>query len=990
MLTRARALTDPRTQGYVDSYLIPNSITSMLDCSIVSGSRNLGVMCFEHVNVQHSWEKDEITFGCQVADQFGMAFLNRDRWEVLHALSQSEKFLNRAQAVAKTGHWHLDIRQSILTLSNETYRIFGVEAGMPHVRKLMIGLIHPEDLARVMDARLLSLKGAPYQLTYRAIVGGETLWVEERAEIEFDIDGQPVFAMGTVQDVTEQVKTARELENYRQHLEELVAVRTAELEAAKLKAEAASLAKSAFLSNMSHEIRTPMNAIIGYAHLIRNDTMTMRQIHQLDKLSNAAMHLLQIINDILDISKIEANKITLETFEFDPEQLIESVCGIVETDVAAKKLYLLIDLNNYKPLVLRGDVIRLRQILLNLVNNAVKFTESGGIIVALKLVAQKDKQAIYRFEVKDTGIGMTREHISRLFRDFEQADESTTRRYGGTGLGLAISQRLAKMMGGRIDVESTLGQGSTFRLEIPFEISSSAPKRSIKFKSYEGMRVLVVDDIPDAREIIVGMLAELGFRADSVASGQEALAAVSRADQTGDAYKTLIIDLSMPDMDGVDTVLILKSLSLVNFPAILLVTAYSNQIPYEELARVGISQILSKPLTVSKIHAALCELSLQPADTQTKKPVSLVTINLDQELKKRQGAHVLLVEDNPINQEVTCQLLESVGIRTTVAENGKAAVAMAGAGNYDLILMDLQMPVMGGLEATMEIRRLAGMESIPILAMTANVFEEERHKCMSAGMNDHLAKPVKPEILYKSLIHWLPAKNYNENPPVTETRVEESRNENTESEHSRLITSLQAIDGLDVAAGLRSLLGDVHRYARLLNQFVEGHGEDAAKLSAYATSGSLETVQQSAHALKGVAGTLGITRVQNVAFTLEKLARQGADRNLLQNPIDLLATELKTLAEAMQNALPAKQTLRNTLVVDPETLLRANTVLSHLDTLLSSSDASAYDLFEESKELLYNVLGETVAQLEKQIQDFDFADALKTLHAAWNKTKATP
>lgn len=979
------ALTDPRTRGYVDSYLIPNGITSILDCSIVSGSRNMGVMCFGHVNVEHRWENDEITFGCQVADQLGMAFLNRDRWKVLHALRQSEKFLNRAQAVAKTGHWHLDIRQNLLTLSNESRRIFGVEAYVPPEQDYLSRLIHCEDRAQVVNARLLSRQGFPYQITYRAIVDSETLWIEERAEIEFDTAGQPIIAMGTVQDVTEQIKTAKELENHRLHLEEQVRERTKELEAAKLKAESASLAKSAFLSNMSHEIRTPMNAIIGYAHLIRNDTLTMKQIHQLDKLSSAALHLLQIINDILDISKIEANKMTLEAFEFDPEQLIESVCGIVETDVSNKNLYLLVDLNNYKPLALRGDVIRLRQILLNLVNNAVKFTENGGIIVSLRLVEQNGKQATYRFDVKDTGIGMTKEQVARLFRDFEQADESTTRRYGGTGLGLAISQRLAKMMGSQIHLESSFGHGSTFWFEMSFEIASSLPKSPLNIKSFQGLHALVVDDIPDACEITSGLLAELGFRPYSVASGQEALEALSQADQSGDAYKLIVMDLSMPDMNGIDTVHILKSLSLSSCPAILMVTAYSNQIPYEDLALAGISHVLSKPLTVNKIHAALSELLQQPSDAQTKKQAPLLTATLDQELKKRQGAHILLVEDNPINQEVTCQLLESVGMQATVAENGKTAIAMAGSGQFDLILMDLQMPVMGGLESTLAIRGLPGMESIPILAMTANVFEEERRKCMNAGMNDHLAKPVKPEILYKSLVHWLPAKNYTDHSVDAETKLEESRSESTEPEHSRLIASLRTLNGLDVEAGLRSLLGDVPRYARLLEQFVERHGEDAVKLGVYATSGSLETVQQSAHALKGVAGTLGFTRMQNLAFELEKLARRRADRNLLKQPINLLAAELKTVTEGLQQALPAKQKMQYIPVVDPETLLRADDILSRLEVLLVSSDASSYDLFEESRVLLYNVLGESASQLEKEIQGFDFADALKTVRAARKK-----
>ena len=360
------------------------------------------------------WHDDEITFGCQIADQIGMAFLNRDRLRLLHALQENQKVLTLAQTASE--------------------------------------------------------------------------------------------------------KAARELDAYRLHLEELVETRTAELLAAKTAAETASHAKSVFLSNMSHEIRTPMNAILGYAHLLRRDPLTPRQGDQLRKLSGAAQHLLQIINDILDISKIEANRMQLEKTNFDPLRVLRHACDLVSETVAAKHLALKVD-PDHIPASVRGDGIRLGQVLINLINNAVKFTEKGEVIVIGRTLDLPDGRLLLRFDVRDTGIGMTKEQLSRLFQEFEQADDSTTRRFGGTGLGLAISKRLVDLMGGTLSVESELGTGSCFHLEVPFERAEATPS-PMQLSTLRDVRALVIDDEPDARLMLGEMLRNFGLVVDEAASGK--------------------------------------------------------------------------------------------------------------------------------------------------------------------------------------------------------------------------------------------------------------------------------------------------------------------------------------------------------------------------------------------------------------------------------------------------------------------------------------
>ena len=763
-----------------------------------------------------------------------------------------------------------------------------------------------------------------------------------------------------VADHLDRRETAQELEAHRRHLEQLVEVRTAQLEAARAEAEAANQAKSTFLANMSHEIRTPMNAIIGFAHLIKREPLSSTQLAQVDKMSGAAQHLLHLINDILDLSKIEAQKMILEVQDFEPTRVVDHVCAIVADQVEAKGLELLADLGSM-PLMLRGDGHRLGQVLLNLVGNAVKFTDAGTVTIAVRTVAEDDGGVLLRFEVRDTGIGMTPEQMERLFSVFEQADSSTTRRFGGTGLGLAISRRLVELMGGTIDVRSEAGAGTTFWMEIPFQRSAQTPQQLATIESLRGSRALVVDDLEDAREILAAMLTEFGMRADTAESGEAALEAVIGADTAGDAYQLLIIDWKMPGLNGVEVARRLQELPLAHRPSYLMATAYGSQVPRDAAGAAGVTRVLTKPVTPSVLCDALME-SMAGAVAFEAAPAG----ELDDELRRRRGAHVLLVEDNAINQEVATLLLDAAGMRVSVAGNGQEAVDMASATRYDLVLMDVQMPVMNGLEATRLIRGLPGWRSVPILALTANAFEEDGKDSLRAGMNDHVAKPVEPRVLYQHLVRWLP-------PRDQEDDAGEAAGGQPQAD---LPEELLAVDGLDTAAGLRTLMGATGRYVDLLRRFVDGHAGDAAEVVSLASQGDTEALRQKVHTVKGVAGTLGALRLQAAAAELETAARRREDVEVLGRAADVVAAELDRLVASLRDVLPATAPAEDAGAVD---WLQVADVLARLEPLVASGNTAANQLYEEEAEVIAAACGDGARTLGRQLADFDYDEALGTV-----------
>jgi len=570
------------------------------------------------------------------------------------------------------------------------------------------------------------------------------------------------------QDITEQKRASSELERYRHHLEELVGERTAQLASAKEVAEQASRAKSVFLANMSHEIRTPMNAIIGLNHLVERNTADLEQRERLHKVADAAHHLLSIINQILDISKIEAGKLELEPADFLLSRVLDNTSILILDRLRSHGLAFHTEIDPALPPVLHGDPLRIGQILLNYLSNAVKFTERGSISITVTLIAENADELLVRFAVTDTGIGIPAEQQARIFDAFEQVDSTTTRRFGGTGLGLAIARRLALLMGGDSGLNSRPGEGSTFWF-------SARLRRGTATSADTALPLL-----PDEAE----------------------------------------------------------------------------------------------HLLASRYHQA----------------------------------RILLVEDNTINQEVALDLLRYVGLQADLAENGEQAVKMAAQQRYDLILMDMQMPVMDGLAATRLIRQSENGRTLPILAMTANAFSEDGQRCLDAGMNDHVAKPVDPYNLYATLIKWLPLPDAPAVPapprPPPAAVVAEPDPE------PEFLLALAAIPGLDSHAGLRAVRGRSASYRRLLRTFLKQHADDDQAIVRALDEGQRDAALHLAHALKGAAGTMGLTGIHRSAIALNEALRESTDT------ADLPAL-LAALTNDMQNTLAALRKLLEAAPLDP-------------------------------------------------------------------------
>ncbi|MDT8445800.1 MAG: PAS domain S-box protein [bacterium] len=851
---------------------------------------------------------------------------------------EAKQRLEIALESAKMGTWKYLPQENRLEADSGTIRLYGLEdVTLDGTLGQWFTYVDPEDAQQIgaLMAETMSHQICDYQATFKVNKPNQqVMHIMSSGKFTYGEQGEPLEATGLVWDISE--------------------IKEAELALAKAKeaAEEATKAKSDFLANMSHEIRTPMNAIIGMAHLASLTELKPKQQDYVTKIQNSANALLRIINDILDFSKIEAGRLDMEQVPFMLDEVVDNLATLNNIKAHEKGLEFLIDVDPVLPHYLNGDPLRLGQVLLNLVSNAIKFTAEGEVTVAVKLLEKKEQNIFLEFSVQDSGIGLTEEQRGKLFQSFSQADGSTTRKFGGTGLGLAISKRLVEMMGGKIWVESEPGKGSRFIFTAHFGIPEDMPLRPALSVDLRGLKVLVVDDNQASREIIEESLKALQLEVGQAASGDEAIAALKDADASA-PYQLVMMDWEMPGKNGIETAKAIQSdPNLQHLPTVFMVTAYGRDEVMQEATAAGFEEFLVKPVTQSTLFDALMRTFGQGPAKIAKRRVETLDPRTLAGLK---GLNILLVEDNEVNQQVATELLEMAGIKVQIASNGRIAVEKAAGGAFDLVLMDIQMPEMDGYQATQAIRKDPSKADLPILAMTANAMEGDREKCLEAGMDDHIAKPINPNELFDALARWSGRELLEGLAPGPEVSQE-----------------LPELAGIDVASGLRRMGGNLEAYRRVLDKFALNQAEAVERLRKALAQKDPETAAREAHTLKGVAGNIGAQALFEAAQVLDHRCKEqeAPEEAELEAAAAALALVLNSIA-LYQPAQDGPKT-----AIDPAEL---QGLTERLEALLKDDDTEALDLSEELTQRLG--ANEHLTQLARAVGNYDFDEALEQLAA---------
>ncbi|HET6449838.1 MAG TPA: response regulator, partial [Spirochaetia bacterium] len=849
------------------------------------------------------------------------------------------------------GFWEHDVATLAWTVNARWTELQGItETEMRSAHQAFRQHLHPQDVDNVLktfdDLRDGIIRS--YSLEYRVPAEtAEVRWLSAAGSvIEDDERGRPRIIAGTLLDVTGN-KTVQQA-----------------METARIAAEEANRAKSDFLANMSHEIRTPMNAVIGFAGLALKTRLTEQQRDYVTKIQNAGISLLSLINDILDLSKIEAGRLDMEETDFTLDQVLDTVVTYAGQSCAAKGLELLLNVADDIPRDLVGDPHRLGQVLGNLVSNAVKFTETGDVELRATLSETSGSRVKLRFSVRDTGIGMTPEQSARLFRPFTQADSSTTRKYGGTGLGLSISRRIVEAMSGQIWADSAQGQGSTFTFTAWF---GARPARRGSERALPspllGLSVLVVDDNAAAREVMAQVLRSLHFRVQEAPGGAEALAAVQRAD-AADPFRLVMMDWSMPGMDGIEaTRRIVFEQRLKNVPTVLMMSAtVRGEAERAQTEEAGAAGFLSKPVTPSTLFDAIVGVFAPDRTARLSGPAPAT-----RQVGQLVGVRVLLVEDNEINRQIAVELLQGAGMVVTVAENGARAVDMLSReeARVDMVLMDIQMPEMDGYQATRRLRLQERFARLPIIAMTAHALQEEKEKALDAGMTDHISKPIDPDAAFETLRRHAPRGRGSVASP---------------GPASAPVVPSPSIEGFDVPAAIGRMAGNVDLYVDLLKRYVDTQRDTAGRIRQALQEGDRALAERTAHTLRGVSGNIGAVDAQAAAAEVEAAISRAADERRTEEALSRLSAALEVTVSRIASFLASAAGQRPQLRPGHRDAALAREAVGLLIQYAEDGDSEAFGYLESVSGALQATFGaDDFSALERSLRMYDFSAALATL-----------